>query len=102
MERLSKLIKSVESIDKEQKALILPLLSQIVYHEEQMDYLKTLPQIKVHKDDPTKQKATPAAKLYKEHSQTYISLVRTVLSVMAKAEPSAVDELMKRLEEFKV
>ena len=41
--------------------LLIPLVNDMVYLEEQLEYLQTLPKIRIHPDDPSKQKATPAA-----------------------------------------
>lgn len=59
--------------------LLIPLVSDMVTLEEQLEYLRTLPKIKVHPKDPTKQKATPAAKLYKESLQQYTNLLRILM-----------------------
>ena len=57
----------------------IPLVTEMVYLEEQLDELRDLPKIKVHPDDPTKQKTTPAAKLYKEYLQQYTNIVRILM-----------------------
>ena len=59
--------------------LLIPLVSDMVNLEEQLEYLRTLPMIKVHPKDPTKQKATPAAKLYKESLQQYTNILRILM-----------------------
>ena len=59
--------------------LLIPLVSDMVTLEEQLEYLRTLPKIKVHPKDPTKQKATPAAKLYKEALQQYTNILRILM-----------------------
>lgn len=59
--------------------LLIPLISDMVNLEEQLEYLRTLPKIKVHPKDPTKQKATPAAKLYKESLQQYTNILRILM-----------------------
>lgn len=56
-----------------------PLITEMVYLEEQLDELRDLPKIKVHPDDSSKQKATPAAKLYKEYLQQYTNIVRILM-----------------------
>ena len=43
---------------------------------------------------------TPAAKQYKETMQSYMNAIRILCGLLAKTEPSAQDELLKRLEEF--
>lgn len=59
--------------------LLIPLVSDMVYLEGQLEYLQTLPKIRIHPNDPSKQKATPAAKLYKELLQQYTNIVKVML-----------------------
>lgn len=59
--------------------LLIPLVSDMITLEEQLEYLRTLPKIKVHPKDPSRQKATPAAKLYKEALQQYTNIVRILM-----------------------
>lgn len=59
--------------------LLIPLVSDMVTLEEQLEHLRKLPKIKVHPKDPTKQKATPAAKLYKESLQQYTNILRILM-----------------------
>ena len=59
--------------------LLIPLVNDMVYLEEQLEYLQTLPKIRIHPDDPSKQKTTPAAKLYKELLQQYTNIVKVML-----------------------
>lgn len=56
-----------------------PLITEMVYLEEQLDELRELPKIKIHPTDKTKQKTTPAAKLYKEYLQQYTNIVRILM-----------------------
>ena len=58
---------------------LVPLVEEMIYLEEQLDYLRNLPKIKVHPSDPSKQKATVAAKLYKEFLQQYTNIVRIMM-----------------------
>lgn len=57
----------------------VPLITEMVYLEDQLDELRELPKIKVHPQDKTKQKTTPAAKLYKEYLQQYTNIVRILM-----------------------
>lgn len=57
----------------------IPLITEMVYLENQLDELRKLPKIKIHPTDPTKQKTTPAAKLYKEYLQQYTNIVRILM-----------------------
>lgn len=60
--------------------LLDPLISEAVYLEEQLDYLRDLPKIRVNPKDPSMQKATPAAKLYKEYLQQYVNVMKVLLN----------------------
>ena len=57
------------------------LVDEIMFVEEQLNYLKTLPFIKIHPKDPTKQKTTPAAKQYKELLQQYNNSLRLLIRI---------------------
>lgn len=59
--------------------VLMPLITEMVELEDQLDLLRELPKIKVHPKDPTKQKATPAAKLYKECLQQYTNIIRILM-----------------------
>ena len=74
MTRKEELIEAVHG-----NTLLIPLVSDMVYLEEQLEYLQTLPKIRIHPNDPSKQKATPAAKLYKELLQQYTNIVKVML-----------------------
>ena len=63
----------------EETPALVPLVNEMVYLEEQLDYLRTLPKIKIHPKDPSLQKTTPAAKLYKELLQQYTNIVRIMI-----------------------
>ena len=64
-----------------------PLIDEVVYLEEQLDYLRGLPKIKVNPKNPTQQKTTPAAKLYKELLQQYTNIIK----ILMKATGTDVD-----------
>lgn len=56
-----------------------PLITEMVYLEDQLDELRELPKIRIHPTDKTKQKTTPAAKLYKEYLQQYTNIIRILM-----------------------
>lgn len=64
----------------------VPLITEMVYLEDQLDELRKLPKIKIHPSDPTKQKTTPAAKLYKEYLQQYTNIVRILMKATGTDE----------------
>ena len=75
LERKEELMKLVNDSNR---TTILPLIDQMIYLENQLDYYRTLPMIKVNPENPMQQKATPAAKLYKEFLQQYTNVVKVI------------------------
>ena len=61
--------------------LLIQLVDEILFLENQLIALKKLPFIKVNPKDPTMQKATPAARQYKEFLQQYTNCIK----ILAKA-----------------
>ena len=79
--------------------LLIPLVSDMVYLENQLEYLQTLPKIRIHPDDPSKQKATPAAKLYKELLQQYTNIVKVMLRATGSEDIEEESPLRKWMNE---
>lgn len=79
--------------------LLIPLVNDMVYLEEQLEYLQTLPKIRIHPDDPSKQKATPAAKLYKELLQQYTNIVKVMLRATGSEDIEEESPLRKWMNE---
>lgn len=100
MSRREELDKIFEDVDVNERKLVNKLIDEVIFLEEQMTYLKTLPFINVHPQKPQLQKTTSAAKLYKECSQSYMNAIRILVNVLRKVESSAMNELLKHLEEF--
>lgn len=76
-----------------------PLVTEMVYLENQLDELRELPKIKVHPSDPTKQKTTPAAKLYKEYLQQYTNIVRILMKATGVDETEEESPLRRWMNE---
>lgn len=75
MERREKLIKYLcQNEDDEQ--LIVLLVDELLFLENQLVALKKLPFIKVHPSNPNLQKSTPASKQYKELLQQYTNIIK--------------------------
>lgn len=72
--RKEELLKVIEN-----DVTLVPLVTEMVYLEKQLDELRVLPKIKIHPTDKTKQKTTPAAKLYKEYLQQYTNIVKILI-----------------------
>ena len=79
--------------------LLIPLVNDMVYLEEQLEYLQTLPKIRIHPEDPSKQKATPAAKLYKELLQQYTNIVKVMLRATGSEDIEEESPLRKWMNE---
>lgn len=94
MTRKEELIEAVHG-----NTLLIPLVNDMVYLEEQLEYLQTLPKIRIHPDDPSKQKATPAAKLYKELLQQYTNIVKVMLRATGSEEIEEDSPLRKWMNE---
>lgn len=76
-----------------------PLITEMVYLEDQLNELRELPKIKVHPTDKTKQKTTPAAKLYKEYLQQYTNIVRILMKATGTDESDEESPLRKWMNE---
>lgn len=100
MTRREELDEIFRDVDDGQKRLVSRLIDEVIYLEGRMADLKAMPFISIHPKYPEHQRSTPAARQYKECSQSYMNAVRILLSILAKVETSAQDELMRRLEEF--
>ena len=64
---------------------VSPLIDEILYLENQLNYLRGLPKIRVNPVDNSQQKITPAAKLYKEYLQQYLNAIK-LLSGITKTD----------------
>lgn len=62
-------------------SVVSPLIDEILYLEDQLNYLRDLPKIRVNPADNSQQKATPAAKLYKEYLQQYLNAIKLLSGV---------------------
>ena len=62
-------------------SVVSPLIEEILYLEDQLNYLRDLPKIRVNPADKSQQKITPAAKLYKEYLQQYLNAIKLLSGV---------------------
>lgn len=88
MNRQEELESITKNLDKDTKILIKPLIEQVLFVEEKLNYLQTLPFIVVHPTDLRKQKPTIAYKQYKDLSQTYLNSLKLLNSVLGIEEES--------------
>ncbi len=100
MTRKEKLEKYLKEKAADKFDIINPLIDDVIFLESQLEILKKYPFLKVHPSDPTMQKVTPAGKQYKDLTQTYINLIKVLISVTEKdggQEDSPLREYMRKL-----
>lgn len=102
MSRLEELEEIFKGIDKNVKTLVDPLIKEVIFLEDEMTKLKRIPFLRINPNDSSQQKATPASKQYKEFSQSYMNAIRILSALLNKQDTSAQDELLKRLQGFKI
>lgn len=81
--RKEQLLDIFKDVDETKKVILLPLINDIVFLEEELAKLRQKPFIMVNKANPNLQKATPAAKLYKELLQQYTNTIKIVVKTLA-------------------
>lgn len=84
--RKTELLKVFEGIEGV-KDIVLPLINDVVFLEEQLVKLRKLPFIRVNPADTSQQRATPAAKQYKELLQQYSNCIKILTSILRKEAP---------------
>lgn len=98
--RKDELLAVFANVDAGKKAVVINLIDEMVFVEEQLDSLREKPFIKVHPEHPELQKVTAAGKLYKEYMQQYTNIAKTLLSVLNReetTEDSPLREYFKKL-----
>ena len=101
MTRKEELLKVFDQIE-DTKDIILPMIDDVVFLEEQLQALRKLPFIRVNPDNPAQQKPTAAAKQYKELLQQYNNCVKILTGVLrrdAPEEESPLREFLKARKE---
>lgn len=86
MSRKEELLKIFEEIE-DTKDIILPMIDDVVFLEEQLEALRKLPFIRINPQDPSMQKTTPAAKQYKELLQQYNNCIKILTGILRKDAP---------------
>lgn len=80
--RKEELLKAFEEVDDGVKEIVVPMIDDVVFLEEQLVALRGLPFLRVHPTDPAQQKPTPAAKMYKELLQQYNNCIKILCGVL--------------------
>lgn len=100
LERIERLKKVIESVDEDKRAVIAPLLDDIIFIEGRLQGLRLLPHMRVHPKNPERQEVTPAGKQYKELMQSYLNAIKVVLMIMYRAGENSESPLVKIMQEF--
>lgn len=85
-DRKKELLKVFEDIE-DTKGIILPMIDDVVFLENQLTELRKLPFIRVNPKNPAEQKLTPAAKQYKELLQQYNNCIKILTGIVRKDAP---------------
>ena len=102
-ERLEELQGITSKIDNEQRAVVAPLLENIVFMESRLAELRTMPHIRTHPVDKARQEITAAGKQYKETMQAYTNAIKIVMSALYRAGGGgAAEELLNKLKDFEL
>lgn len=83
MTRKQELLKIFDQVD-DAKGIIMPMIDDVVFLEQQLDSLRQLPFLRINPKDPTQQKPTPAAKQYKELLQQYNNCIKILTGILRK------------------
>ena len=86
MSRKDELLKIFSEIE-DTKDIIMPMIDDVVFLEEQLQDLRKLPFLRVNPKDPSQQKPTPAAKMYKELLQQYNNCIKILTGILRKDAP---------------
>lgn len=100
MTRREKLKEIFEKIDEDKRAVIEPLLDDVIFLEERLSELRKLPTIRVHDKNPARQEVTPAGKQYKEYMQSYLNAIKVLQKTLYFAGADGESPLLKALKEF--
>lgn len=100
MERIDRLKQVIEGVDEDKRAVVAPLLEDIIFLEGRLAELRRLPQLRVHPKNPERQEVTPAGKQYKELMQSYLNAIKVVLMTLYRAGENNESPLAKILQEF--
>lgn len=70
------------------KMLISQIIEEVIYLEEQLNYLRTLPMIRVNPKDASQSKMTESSKLYQKFLQQYNNDIKILISYARKQDMS--------------
>ena len=101
-ERQKQLCEIINKLDDDRRAVLSPLVTEIVFMEGRLNDLRDLPHIRTHPKNKARQEITPAGKQYKETMQAYLNAIKVIMTALYKSDNSAADELLEKLKEFEL
>ena len=99
MDRQAEINAALNGISKEVKAVLSPLIDEVVFIEKNLEELKKLPFIAVNPANTQQQRYTVAYKQYKELFQQYTGAVKILLGVVedkTEGKDSPLQQYFKR------
>lgn len=97
MTRYEQLKEIVSKVDADKAAVIEPLLTDVIFMEERLKYLRSLPHIRVSNKSSSVQQITAAGKQYKETMQAYLNAIKVIQNTLSRFTQEAEDEFDKWL-----
>lgn len=84
-QRKQALERILNAYDDDVKNIIMPMIEDVLFLEQQLKYLRALPFIRVNPQNSSQQKPTPASKQYKELLQQYNNCIKILCSLTTKS-----------------
>ena len=100
MERKQELLKIFANVGENEKQIVINLIDEVVFLENNLSELKKEPFIKYHPTNKNLSKQTAAGKMYKEMLQQYNHTIKLLLSVLKNVggdEESPLQTFLKTL-----
>lgn len=100
MSRKEELQKIFANVGESEKQIVINLIDEVVFLEENLTELKKQPFIKYHPTNKNLSKQTAAGKMYKEMLQQYNHTIKLLLSVLKNegaGEDSPLQTFLKTL-----
>lgn len=83
-QRKADLLAALDDIDESRRAVLLPVVDEVIFLETQMAHLRTLPFIRINPADPAMQKQTEAARQYTKLNAAYLQSIKVLCSGLNK------------------
>lgn len=100
MERKDELLKLFDNAGEAEKKIVINLIDEVVFLENNLKELRQQPFIKYHPTNKNLSKQTAAGKMYKEILQQYNHIIKLLLSVLKNesvGEDSPLQAFLKTL-----